>query len=197
VTSNGSTYWTPDLRLHLLGELTVAGNAAAELLDTHRFTGVYPGGLVIDGDRLFVSASPQTFYGVGDYAPPPSAGPAVRAQTETPTDRLQIFDLSQHTLRTVYDQPTGSFGLQLMGTYQGRLFVNLQGDGVLVVDVDNPAKPRASASSAPSATPRTSSSPATTPTSRRAISASTTSTSTARPRFLRTDPVGPRPSGAW
>jgi hypothetical protein len=143
VTSNGSTYWTPDLRLHLLGELTVAGNAVAELLDTHRFTGIYPGGLVLDGDRLFVSASPQTFYGVGDVAPPGVGGaPAVRAQTETPTDRLQIFDLSQHTLRSVYDQPTGSYGLQLMGTYQGRLFVNLQGDGVLVVDVDNPAKPR-------------------------------------------------------
>jgi hypothetical protein len=41
----------------------------------------------------------------------------------------------------LYDQPTGSYDLQLMGTYQGRLFANLQGDGVLVVDVDNPAAP--------------------------------------------------------
>ena len=28
-----------------------------------------------------------------------------------------------------------------MGTYKGQLFVNLPGDGILVVDLTNPAKP--------------------------------------------------------
>ena len=55
-----------------------------------------------------------------------------------------------------YDQPTRMYNVQLMGTQKGKLFVNLTGnaatttrtaaggggDGILVVDVSNPAAPK-------------------------------------------------------
>jgi len=31
--------------------------------------------------------------------------------------------------------------VQLMGVHQGRLFANLAGDGILILDVTNPARP--------------------------------------------------------
>jgi len=52
-----------------------------------------------------------------------------------------IFDLSGGTFGTVYDQPTRTYGVRLMGMHQGRLFVHLPGDGVLVANVADPARP--------------------------------------------------------
>jgi hypothetical protein len=52
-----------------------------------------------------------------------------------------IYDLSNDTFATLYDQPTKAYNLQIMGATQGRLFLNLSGDGILAVDVSNPAQP--------------------------------------------------------
>lgn len=57
------------------------------------------------------------------------------------SDRLAIIDMAQGLLTLTYDQPTGLSGLDLMGTSGNKLFVNLQGDGILLVDVANPAAP--------------------------------------------------------
>jgi len=69
-----------------------------------------------------------------------------------------IFDLAANKLALAYDKPTRMYNVQLMGTHQGKLFVNLAGsgspyyydgyygygggDGILVVDVSAPAAPR-------------------------------------------------------
>jgi hypothetical protein len=57
------------------------------------------------------------------------------------SDRLMVFDLSTKKLTSIYEQSTRMFNVQLMGVHQGRLFVNLEGDGLLIVDVTNPANP--------------------------------------------------------
>jgi hypothetical protein len=50
--------------------------------------------------------------------------------------------MSQGKLTLTYDQPTELTNLDLMGAQQDKLFVNLQGDGILVVDVTSAAAPK-------------------------------------------------------
>ena len=70
-----------------------------------------------------------------------------------------MFDLSGSKLNLMYEQPTRMYGLSLMGTHKGKLFVNISasggfytggwswvsgtGDGILVVDLSAPASPKA------------------------------------------------------
>ena len=70
-----------------------------------------------------------------------------------------MFDLSGSKLDLMYEQPTRMYGLSLMGTHKGKLFVNISasrgfytggwswvsgaGDGILVVDLSAPASPKA------------------------------------------------------
>jgi hypothetical protein len=51
------------------------------------------------------------------------------------------FDLSGKKLDLVYDQSTAMYNVQLMGVHDGRLFVNLSGDGILIIDVTDAAHP--------------------------------------------------------
>jgi hypothetical protein len=85
------------------------------------------------------------------------AAPAPLPSWESTSDRLMIFDTSGKKLAVAYDKPTRMFNIQLMGTHQGKLFINLMGgnnnysyydkgavyggDGILVLDVSNPAAP--------------------------------------------------------
>ena len=57
------------------------------------------------------------------------------------SDRLMTFDLSRRTLSTTFDQPIRTSYSQLMGLRDHHLFLNLSGDGVLLIDVANPAQP--------------------------------------------------------
>jgi hypothetical protein len=57
------------------------------------------------------------------------------------SDRFLSFDLSQGKFASLYDAPTGMYNSDLVGVHDGRLLVNLQGDGFLVVDVNDPAAP--------------------------------------------------------
>jgi hypothetical protein len=169
VGSGMEKYWVNDYRLSLLREVTVQGRQAAELLDSRVLTDVYPGALLIEGDKLLINGRQQInyWYGWGDVAVGPgravgsgtatNGGGAPLPSWETTSDRLMIFDLSGNKLATAYDKPTRMYNMQLMGTHQGKLFINLTGngqyysyygysggggDGILVVDVANAGAPR-------------------------------------------------------
>jgi hypothetical protein len=144
--SAGNTQWRSDTRLNLLRATTVRGRAAAELTDTMRFQDRYVGDLMLEGNTLFVNSNPA-YYGWYGGVSDARGGVAIGGgggggTVDDASDRLTIFDLSKQKFTSVYDEPTGTQGVQLMGTYHGHLFLNLQGDGVLAVDVTNPAHPR-------------------------------------------------------
>jgi hypothetical protein len=146
-----------DARLSLMRQITLAsGQPAAEFLDGRAFTNLNLGALMLAGDnqdRLVIGAQPVwNWYGYGD-----SKQPAPTWQQTS--DRLLVFDLSGGKLNLMYEQPTRMYGLSLMGTHKGKLFVNISasggfytggwswvsgtGDGILVVDLSAPASPKA------------------------------------------------------
>jgi hypothetical protein len=171
--------WFVDQRLSLLRQVAVAGKPAAELLDVRKLTDLYPSALLVEGDKLLMNARPQKnyFYGFGYPGGVATGGAATGVATpatsvsvaglvtpappplpswESTSDRLMIMDTSANQLAITYDQPTRMFNVQLMGTHQGKLYVNLMGggnysyydrgavsggDGILVIDISNPAAP--------------------------------------------------------
>jgi hypothetical protein len=135
-------YYRPDTRLHLLRQVGVDNQPAAELLASKVFSNLYLGGLTVQANTMYVTGQ-QNYY---DYYYGPTGGSASSGGSSTPSweatsDRLMIFDLSNDTFATLYDQPTKAYNLQIMGANQGRLFVNLSNDGILAIDVSNPAQP--------------------------------------------------------
>jgi hypothetical protein len=130
--------WT---RTSLLREIVAGGKPAAELLDDRVFENLSLAGLVAEGDKVFVNSRRNNYYyGRGGVAVS-SDGVAAPQKPEDVSDRLMVFDLSGKKLNQVYDAPTRMQNIQLMGVNGGRLFANLQGDGILILDVRNPAKP--------------------------------------------------------
>jgi hypothetical protein len=123
--------WQHSFRLNLLREVKPMGVPAAELLDFHNFQSFYLKDVVVDGTKLYVNARHDYYWNQTNEIP-----------WEEQSDYLQIFDLSALMLKKVYDQPTGTYSVQLMGTHKGQLFVSLPGDGLLVVDVTNPSAPQ-------------------------------------------------------
>jgi hypothetical protein len=160
--------WYLDYRLALLRQVTLAtGKLAAELLGTHLLTDLYPSALLIDQGKLLMNARPQKnyYYGFGYptrgvSVPAVSSSDAVPAPLpswETTSDRLIIFDLTNNKLDVAYDRATRMYNTQLMGTHEGKLFVNVMGsngynyydrgavaggDGILVLDISNGAAPK-------------------------------------------------------
>jgi hypothetical protein len=63
------------------------------------------------------------------------------ATWELTSDRFMVFDLSGNTLSLAYDQPTKAYYMRIMGIDKDRAFLNLQGDGIVVVDISQPAAP--------------------------------------------------------
>jgi hypothetical protein len=136
--------------LNLLREVGVDSQPAAELLDTKVFSNMYLEGLTVEGNTMYVT-SQQGYYGYGYYSAPAmggdsaggsaSSGGSSTPDWQTTSDRLMIFDLSKDSFATLYDQPTKAYNLQIMGANQNRLFLNLSGDGILAIDVSNPAQP--------------------------------------------------------
>ncbi len=104
-----SGFWYGDPRLHMLR----LENGRARLTDTLSLPGMSIGDIVGDANRLFVKTSG-----------------ALDAQ-----DALRIIDVSEGLLAMKSTSPMGSWSAQLMGLVGDRLFVNLQGDGVMIVDV--------------------------------------------------------------
>jgi hypothetical protein len=138
-SGRGGVYasWT---RTSLLREIAVDGRPAAELLDARVFENLSLASLVADGERLFVNGRRQYYGGAVAVARSDAPGGAP-APMQDLSDRLMVFDLSAKKLDLVYDQSTRMFNVHLMGVYKGRLFANLAGDGILVVDATNPARP--------------------------------------------------------
>ena len=161
-TKQVDTYWEwiDNVSLNLLRAVTVGGLPGAELLDSRTFSDVSPRSMVYDGDRIYMTISNSPYYygyymNGGGLAIPGGAaksgssgagGAGDNTGTTDPgpdtSDRLAIIDMSQRKLTPTYDQPTELFNLDLMGVQQSKLFVNLQGDGILVVDVANASAPK-------------------------------------------------------
>jgi hypothetical protein len=150
-------YWQyyDTVALNLLRQVTVLGKLAAQRLDVRTFAEASPRSIVYDGDRIYMTIGNYPYYwgyygGGVDIAVPVGAGGVASAGTadtgataEDTSDRLAVLDLSQGLLTMSYDLPTGLASLDLMGIEQNKLFVNLQGDGILVVDVTSATDPKA------------------------------------------------------
>jgi hypothetical protein len=126
------TEWHGDTRLNLLS----GSGAKATLLDDRTFTDASVSSLLVDGAHIYVAAQ-NNYYWWG-YPTLEAANPPT---WESTTDRLITLDLSARKLTPVYDQPTRTYGVQLMGLRDHHLFVSLPGDGVLLTDITDPTRP--------------------------------------------------------
>lgn len=132
-TINGNTSWYPEERLHLL---TREGNVA-RLSDTLVLGDKLLSDMVGDSGRLFVNLS-RGWWGSATPVDVAPGGGSISSSSasSTASNTLLVLDLSQGLLTQRYSGDFGfAFSTQLMGLYGERLFVNLTGDGVLVVDV--------------------------------------------------------------
>ena len=120
-------YYQSDTKLALLRQVSVGGQPAAELLDDRTFSGNSLSALVREGNTMIVTGRPA-YYVTG-------------ATWELTSDRFMVFDLSGNTLSLAYDQPTKAYYMRIMGIDKDRAFLNLQGDGIVVVDISQPAAP--------------------------------------------------------
>jgi hypothetical protein len=156
--------WASWTRISLLRVISLlGGKPAAELMDSRTFEDLNMSSLVADGQRIFVNGQagygPWWGYGYrggvsdgvavspgGGSAPvaePGRAAVTTLAQTTTNdrSDRLMALDLSKNKLNLVYDQSTKMHNVQLMGVHENRLFMNLAGDGIMIVDVADAQNP--------------------------------------------------------
>jgi hypothetical protein len=124
-----NTWWTwnPQPRLQLLAQ---SGDLAA-LQDELEMTGFEMRDLTGDGNRLFVEIDRSWWY----YQQKQLAW-------GSESERLLTFDLSNFKLEQKFTGELGTTYSQLMGLRGDRLFVNLLGDGILVVDVSRLDAPR-------------------------------------------------------
>lgn len=145
-TSNPTqVYWDYNFRLNLLRETRFGNAPVAELLDRYDFKRFYLKDLFVDDTRLFINARQNYYYGgvaSSDSAEGTTSDSSSEPSWEELSDQLMIFDLSQFKMQRAYAEPTATYSMQLMGTYQGKLFINLAGDGMLVVDASDPAQPK-------------------------------------------------------
>jgi len=138
-----------NVTLNLLRQVTSLGKRTAQRLDTRTFVEQTPRSMVLDRERIYLTVGdfPSYWGYVLVDAPSGGAGVAVGGAVDLGTstgdtsDRLTVLDLSAGRLAVTYDEPTGLDNLDLMGVAQDKLFVNLQGDGILLVDVGDPAAP--------------------------------------------------------
>ncbi len=143
--AGGGSRFHADVRLNLLTQVTQNDRPAAALLAQKVFTDAYLTSMVQEGDLLYLTVQPSTYYtsymGDGVAVSTGGAESTTTPSWETTSARLAILDTSALRLDSLYDAPTKASGLNIMGTQKGRLFLNLSGDGILVVDVSQPAAP--------------------------------------------------------
>jgi hypothetical protein len=114
----------------LLDQVTVGDSTLARLLDVKTFTDLSLSALVREGNKLVLTAQPYSYYAT-----------TKDATVEPPSDHFMVIDLSANRLGVAYDQPTKASGLRIMGAQKNRAFLNLQGDGIVVVDTSKPTAP--------------------------------------------------------
>lgn len=120
-------------RLYLLEE---DGNLA-RLKDFHVFKSWYLRNLLIDGDKLYMTARRDWYY------LEIQRNKAGQTTSELDNgDHLLIFNLKNNVFKQEFAKPTRTYNMQLMGIQKGRLFINLPGEGLLVTDVKNTTTPK-------------------------------------------------------
>jgi hypothetical protein len=143
---DGGWRWIDTVALNLLQAETSAGKSRAARLATRSFSDMTPRALAYDGDRIYAVLSNTSYYlgypvlGAGADS---SSGTGGTPSDADISDRLAIIDTSKTTLASSFEQATELTNLDLMGVEQHKLFVNLQGDGILVVDVTLASAPKA------------------------------------------------------
>jgi hypothetical protein len=131
VATNGAISYQSLLGLALLRQTASDQGIAAQLLDTRIFTGLSLSALVREGEKLILTGQPYYYY----YST------TTNPSWEMTSARLILMDLSHNRLDVSYDQPTKASSLTLMGTQKDRAFINLPGDGIVVVDTAKPTAP--------------------------------------------------------
>lgn len=131
VDADGYVSYQSRVGLALLRQTVADGVVAAELLDTRTFSDLSLSALVREGDKLILTGQPYYYYW----------GSSSTQSWETTSSHLILLDLSQKRLDVSYDQPTKAYNLTIMGTQKDRAFLNLPGDGIVVVDTTQPTAP--------------------------------------------------------
>ncbi len=111
--------------------LLVQDGNRARLQDFKSFTSWNLRGMLLDGSRLYMMGGRDWYY-----------ASTHKNEKDLQSDHLFIYDLSGSTFKQLVVAKTLTYNIQLMGIYKQRLFLNLSGDGVLVVDVRNASKPK-------------------------------------------------------
>jgi hypothetical protein len=127
VSQQGYRYFKSNPRLHLLEP----AGAGVHLLDSSELAGYQLAGLHGDANRLYLQVRRDGYHRWSRPA----------GSQDSYSDELFVFDLSASWLDRTYAGALGAWYVNIMGTYQDKLFVNIPGDGVLVVDVTDPARP--------------------------------------------------------
>ena len=121
-----------DSRLSLMRAESVSrGQMVARLLDSHPLVDRQVSSLILDGDRLVVTARRVPY--VNEIEIP---------GWQTTSDRLLVFDLAGEKFQLVHDQPSHLRDLRLLSSYRNKLLVKAGGDGILVMDLTAPTRPR-------------------------------------------------------
>jgi hypothetical protein len=121
-----------DVRLALLREVGSESGVLAELVGARTLPGVSLTALVRDGSTVLASTRPYF----------DSYSAANSAAADLASDHLVIFDLSADRLDLAYDQPINAYDVRIMAAQKGRVFMNLPGDGIVVVDTAQPTLPK-------------------------------------------------------
>lgn len=117
----------------------LVGNLAS-VEDTHTLWGMNLADLVLDEGRLYTNLTERTRSSWGPIMP---FERGIMRWTP-PVSELRIFDVSSTKIGERFaEELVGTEGVELMGVHEKRLFVNLAGDGVLLVDASNATKPTA------------------------------------------------------
>lgn len=103
----------------------------ASLQDFKSFTSWNLRSLLLDGNRLYLVGGRDWYYMETN-----------KNDAYAQSDNLFIYDLSGNSFKELLSANTQTYNVQLMGIHQQRLFLNLQGDGVLIVDVRNAGQPQ-------------------------------------------------------
>lgn len=126
-------------RMELL-TLAASGNTAS-LEDSTTLWGMDLRDLVLDDGRLYTNLAERQSWG-GGIMPMGMRGPM---RWSPPASELRIFEVSSSKIAQRFAEDLGTDGIELMGVHDKRLFVNLAGDGVLLVDARNAQFPTARA----------------------------------------------------
>ena len=107
------------------------GSNKATLQDFKSFNGWNLRSMLLDGSRLYLVGQRDWYYMQNN-----------KDDKYAQSDNLFAFDLSGDRFKELVSANTRTYNVQLMGVHQQRLFLNLQGDGVLVIDMRDTKNPK-------------------------------------------------------